>query len=44
MYPIYLTVLLVHLSKRDYSKCNNKYSNWSEYCNIVKYNIIPLIY
>lgn len=44
MYPIYLTVLLVHRSKRDYSKCNNKYSNWSEYCNIVKYNIIPLIY
>lgn len=44
MYPIFLTVLLVHRSKRDYEKCKMKYLNWSSYCDKVQYNIIPLIY
>ena len=44
MYPIFLTILLIHRSKRDYEKCKIKYLNWSCYCDKVKYNIIPYIY
>ena len=44
IYPIYLTVLLIHRCKRDNIKCSNKYSNWNEYCKIVKYKLIPYIY
>eukprot|EP00834_Sanchytrium_tribonematis_P003562 NODE_141_length_15967_cov_0.946118.p4 type:complete len:415 gc:universal NODE_141_length_15967_cov_0.946118:14375-13131(-) len=45
LYPIYLTVLLIHRSIRDDQKCSKKYGDgWNKYCEIVKYKIIPGLY
>ena len=44
MYPIFLTILLFHRAERDSQKCSKKYLNWYNYCQIIKYKIIPGIY
>ncbi|KAL3319572.1 hypothetical protein Ciccas_001762 [Cichlidogyrus casuarinus] len=44
-YFIHLTILLVHRSKRDDSKCSDKYgSAWKEYKKLVPYELIPGIF
>jgi 7-dehydrocholesterol reductase len=44
-YIIYMTILLVHRSVRDNSRCRAKYgSAWDEYCKLVPYNIVPYIF
>ena len=44
-YPIYFTVLLVHRQRRDDDKCGRKYGkDWTEYCKLVPYRIVPYIY
>lgn len=45
MYPIYLTILLIHRAMRDNERCQEKYKEkWTEYCKVVPYMIIPYIY
>lgn len=42
MYPIFLSVLLVHRTFRDEKKCQEKYGKaWTEYCQKVPYRLIP---
>ncbi|XP_056157809.1 delta(14)-sterol reductase LBR [Lampris incognitus] len=44
-YMIYFIILLVHRDSRDMSECRRKYgSAWDEYCQTVRYRIIPGIY
>ena len=44
MYPVFLTVLLVHRSFRDDDKCARKYGKyWQQYCDIVPYRIVPYV-
>lgn len=44
-YFLYLTVLLVHRNQRDEEKCRKKYGKfWDQYCEQVKYSIIPYVY
>ncbi len=44
-YFIFLLILLTHRTVRDDNKCSKKYGiYWSEYCKIVKYQMIPGIY
>uniref|UniRef100_A0A667YC87 Delta(14)-sterol reductase LBR n=1 Tax=Myripristis murdjan TaxID=586833 RepID=A0A667YC87_9TELE len=44
-YMIYFIILLVHRNSRDMSECRRKYgSAWDEYCQTVRYRIIPGIY
>jgi 7-dehydrocholesterol reductase len=41
-YIIYLTILLLHRSIRDDTKCRDKYgSSWDTYCQHVPYRFIP---
>ena len=45
LYPIYLTILLLHRAMRDNERCKEKYGKfWDEYCNKVRYVMIPGIY
>jgi 7-dehydrocholesterol reductase len=44
-YIIYMTILLVHRSIRDNSRCRAKYGkNWDAYCKLVPYKIVPYIF
>lgn len=44
-YFLFLVVLLVHRSLRDEEKCRLKYGRyWEQYCEQVKYKIIPYVY
>ena len=44
-YFVYMTLLLVIRSKRDDQKCKDKYKKyWKEYCDQVKWILIPEIY
>ncbi|KAL1923259.1 uncharacterized protein VTP21DRAFT_9635 [Calcarisporiella thermophila] len=44
-YIIYMTVLLLHRTKRDDTRCRGKYGKfWEEYCKLVPYKLIPYIY
>jgi 7-dehydrocholesterol reductase len=45
LYPIFLTILLVHRTKRDDARCREKYGGaWREYCRLVPWRILPGIY
>lgn len=45
LYFIFLTTLLVHRSIRDDDKCKGKYGKyWDQYCETVKYRIVPKLY
>lgn len=45
LYPIYLTLLLLNRAYRDDARCKEKHQEaWTEYCNKVKYMMIPGIY
>ncbi|CAG8603780.1 5168_t:CDS:2 [Acaulospora morrowiae] len=42
-YIIYMTILLVHRIYRDDARCRGKYGKyWIEYCNVVKWKLIPV--
>lgn len=44
-YMIYFIILLVHRDSRDMQQCRRKYgSAWDEYCQTVRYRIIPSVY
>jgi 7-dehydrocholesterol reductase len=44
-YIIYMTILLVHRTIRDNSRCKAKYgATWDEYCRQVPYKIVPYIF
>jgi 7-dehydrocholesterol reductase len=44
-YIIYMTILLVHRSIRDNSRCRAKYGkDWEAYCKLVPYKIVPYIF
>lgn len=44
-YFIFMFILLVIRCYRDEYKCYKKYGrDWSKYCNIVKYRLIPFVY
>ena len=44
-YFLFLIVLLVHRNLRDEEKCRQKYGKfWAEYCEQVKWNIVPFVY
>ena len=44
-YLIFLAVLLIHRTFRDDEKCSEKYTiYWREYCNKVRYKIIPGVF
>ncbi|KAI7871127.1 C14 sterol reductase [Spinellus fusiger] len=44
-YCIYFFILLVHRQLRDDAKCKAKYGkSWDEYCEKVKYRIVPGLY
>eukprot|EP01104_Vermistella_antarctica_P005376 TRINITY_DN158_c0_g1_i2.p1 TRINITY_DN158_c0_g1~~TRINITY_DN158_c0_g1_i2.p1 ORF type:complete len:406 (-),score=68.17 TRINITY_DN158_c0_g1_i2:91-1308(-) len=45
VYPIYLTLLLIHRERRDDKKCSTKYKHlWEEYCEAVPYRMVPGLY
>jgi len=45
VHAIYFGVLLIHRERRDDEKCRKKYgSDWTKYCTLVPYRIIPYIY
>ncbi|KAG2379072.1 hypothetical protein C9374_007710 [Naegleria lovaniensis] len=45
LYPIYLTILLLHRAHRDNERCKEKYGKfWDEYCKKVRWIMIPGIY
>lgn len=44
-YAIFMTVLLIHRSRRDEERCSKKYGkDWDEYCKRVRWIIIPGVY
>jgi len=44
-YAIWLTILLVHRTYRDDTKCRQKYGkHWDEYCRRVPYKMIPYVF
>ncbi|CAG8497788.1 11748_t:CDS:2, partial [Ambispora leptoticha] len=44
-YVLYFAVLLIHRELRDEEKCRRKYGkDWTRYCEIVQWRIIPGIY
>ena len=44
-YFIYFAVLLIHRQLRDEDNCRGKYGDdWTRYCNIVKWRLLPGIY
>ncbi|KAL6048518.1 Transmembrane 7 superfamily member 2 [Balamuthia mandrillaris] len=45
IYPIYLTLLLVHREVRDNRRCRQKYQkDWEKYEQRVPYRIVPYVY
>lgn len=45
LYFIYLSILLVHRSMRDDTKCFNKYGDyWLQYRELVPYKIVPCLF
>jgi len=45
IYFFYLTALLIHRIGRDEVRCSKKYGHfWAEYCSMVPYRMIPLIF
>jgi len=45
LYFIFLTILLIHRSIRDDTKCLNKYGKyWLEYRKLVPYKIVPMLF
>lgn len=45
LYPIYITILLVHRCIRDERRCSKKYGEaYSEYCLLVPYRMIPRVW
>lgn len=44
-YMIYFIILLVHRDSRDMSECRRKYGcAWEQYCQAVRYRLIPHLY
>ena len=44
-YMVYFAILLIHRERRDEQKCRDKYgADWEEYCQKVRWRIIPGIY
>ncbi|KAM9704196.1 delta(14)-sterol reductase LBR isoform 2-T2 [Menidia menidia] len=44
-YMIYFIILLMHRDLRNMNECRKKYgSAWDEYCQVVRYRIIPGVY
>uniref|UniRef100_A0A6A7G960 Delta(14)-sterol reductase n=2 Tax=Hirondellea gigas TaxID=1518452 RepID=A0A6A7G960_9CRUS len=44
-YPIYFTILVLHREYRDNVHCQKKYGDdWTRYCKIVPYRLIPYVY
>lgn len=44
-YVIYFGILLVHRDGRDGEACEKKYgADWTRYCQLVKYRLIPFVY
>ena len=44
-YIVYMTILLVHRTHRDDSRCSLKYGkSWTKYCNTVTWKILPGVY
>jgi 7-dehydrocholesterol reductase len=44
-YVLYLTILLVDRSGRDDARCAEKYGKyWEQYCERVRYKIVPFVY
>jgi len=44
-YVIFMTILLMHRCIRDEDRCSRKYGyNWTIYCQIVQYRLIPGIF
>ena len=45
VYLVYIIMLLVHRIYRDERKCKDKYGKyWDEYCERVKYRLVPGVY
>jgi 7-dehydrocholesterol reductase len=46
LYPIYMTILLVHRCYRDENRCRDKYGDeqWNRYCRKVPYRLIPYVF
>ena len=44
-YAIYFTILLIQRERRDNAKCQRQYGDdWTRYCEIVPYRIVPYVY
>ena len=44
-YPLYFTILLIHRERRDFGRCRSKYGKqWEQYCQRVRWRILPGIY
>jgi 7-dehydrocholesterol reductase len=44
-YAIFMTVLLIHRAGRDEARCAGKYGkSWVEYCDKVRWKLIPGLY
>lgn len=44
-YMLYFAILLIHREMRDEEKCRRKYGDdWEEYCDKVKWRILPGVY
>ncbi|KAF2172323.1 hypothetical protein M409DRAFT_50042 [Zasmidium cellare ATCC 36951] len=44
-YMLYFAILLIHREMRDEEKCRRKYGkDWEEYCQKVRYRILPGVY
>jgi len=44
-YVSYLTILLLHRTRRDEIRCQKKYgAYWNQYCKSVPYRMIPGVY
>ena len=44
-YIVYMAILLVHRIERDEQRCSEKYGRfWKQYCEKVRYKLIPYLY
>jgi len=44
-YAVYMVVLLVHRERRDHALCQARYGeDWTRYCDVVRWRILPGIY
>lgn len=44
-YVVYLTLLLTDRAFRDEARCASKYGKyWKQYCEVVPYRMIPLLF